>query len=160
MPTYQPAEFKLVRIREASATRDRHDTPEKLWEYIKDNIEPNLDQDREQFAVIFLSTRLHVTGHHIASVGTLDTLLVHPRDVFRAAIVANAASVVVVHNHPSGDPTPSEADIRVTRDLKRAGEVLKVQLLDHIVFGNYVRGINDDGRKRFVSLRENGYLAM
>jgi DNA repair protein RadC len=78
----------------------------------------------------------------------VDTLLVHPREVFRAAIMANAAAVILLHNHPSGDPTPSDADIKVTRDLMRAGQLLKIELLDHIIIG--------DGH---VSLKERGYFA-
>jgi DNA repair protein RadC len=61
---------------------------------------------------------------------------VHAREVFRAAIIAAAAAVVIVHNHPSGDPSPSEADIKVTRDLIRAGQLLKIELLDHVIIGN------------------------
>ena len=88
------------------------------------------------------------------SSGTLDTLLVHPREVFKTAVVANASAVVLVHNHPSGDPTPSEADIKVTRDLIRAGQVLKIEVLDHIILGQ--RSV--ERAQDFVSLRELGYF--
>jgi len=81
--------------------------------------------------------------------GTLDTLLVHPREVFRAAIVASAAAIVLMHNHPSGEPQPSEADIKVTRDLIRAGQLLKVEVLDHVIVGNPTH----------CSLRQLGYFA-
>jgi DNA repair protein RadC len=80
--------------------------------------------------------------------GTLDTLLVHPREVFRAAIASNASALIVMHSHPSGDPTPSEADIRITRDLIRAGQLLRIEVLDHVVVG-----VN-----RHVSLREQGFF--
>ncbi len=73
--------------------------------------------------------------HVLVSTGTLDTLLVHAREVFRAAIVAAASAVVLMHNHPSGEPEPSEADIRVTRDLIRAGQLLKIEVLDHVIVG-------------------------
>ncbi|MCS7338330.1 MAG: hypothetical protein NZ739_08870, partial [Verrucomicrobiae bacterium] len=86
--------------------------------------------------------------------GTLDTLLVHPREVFRHAITANAAAIVLVHNHPSGDPTPSEADIRITRELVRAGQLLKIEVLDHIVIGRP----SADREKDYVSLRQLGYI--
>ena len=69
------------------------------------------------------------------STGTMDTLLVHPREVFRLAVIASASAIIVAHNHPSGDPTPSEADIIVTRDLIRAGQILKIEVLDHVVVG-------------------------
>ena len=83
----------------------------------------------------------------MVSIGTIDTNLVTPSAVFRTAVVANAAAVVLGHNHPSMDPTPSEADIRVTRDLVRAGQLLKIEVLDHIIIGH-----------EFRSLRELGYL--
>ena len=80
-------------------------------------------------------TRRRVKGHHLVSIGTLDSVLVHAREVFRVAIVASAHAIVLLHNHPSGDPSPSEADIRVTRELTRAGQLLKIEVLDHIVIG-------------------------
>jgi DNA repair protein RadC len=85
--------------------------------------------------VLLLNTRRKVLGHCLISTGTLDTILVHPREVFRPAVIGAAAAVVIMHNHPSGDPTPSEADIKVTRDLIRAGQLLKIELLDHVVMG-------------------------
>jgi len=89
-----------------------------------------------------------------SSQGLLDTLLVHPREVFRPAIVANAAAVLLVHNHPSGDPTPSEADIKATRDLIRAGQLLKIEVVDHIVIGRASAVRNKD----YSSLKELGYF--
>ncbi|HMJ90339.1 MAG TPA: JAB domain-containing protein, partial [Candidatus Acidoferrum sp.] len=86
--------------------------------------------------------------------GTLDTILVHPREVFRSAITANAAAIILVHNHPSGDPTPSEADIKVTRDLIRAGQLLKIDLLDHVILGR----ATEQRPKDWSSLRELGYF--
>ena len=74
---------------------------------------------------MLLNTRRRVKGHVLISTGTLDTLLVHPREVCRPAIVASAAALLAMHSHPSGDPSPSEADIKVTRDLIRAGQLLK-----------------------------------
>ena len=84
---------------------------------------------------------------------SLDTILVHPREVFRPAIAASAAALVLVHNHPSGDPTPSEADIKVTRDLIRAGQLLKIDVLDHVILGRATQ----ERPKDYVSLRELGY---
>jgi len=108
----------------------------------------------EAFQVILVNTRRRYISHAKVAGGTLDTLLVHPREVFHPAIVAGASAVILTHNHPSGDPSPSEADIRVTRDLIRAGQVLKIEVLDHVIIGN-----RDAGRERdFVSLRELGYF--
>ena len=88
------------------------------------------------------------SGHQLVSIGTLDTLLVSPTSVFRLAIVTSAAAIVVAHQHPSGDCQPSEADIKVTRDLIRAGQLLKIEVLDHLVIGN----------PNFFSLKANGYF--
>ena len=89
-----------------------------------------------------------------ATNGTLDTLLVHPREVFKKAIAANAAAIVLAHNHPSGDPTPSEADIKVTRDLIRAGQLLKIDVIDHVIIGRKT----PERSKDYASLRELGYF--
>jgi len=86
--------------------------------------------------------------------GTIDTLLVHAREVFRHAIAANASAIVLAHNHPSGDPTPSEADIKVTRDLIRAGQLLKIDVLDHVILGRRT----EERSKDYASLRELGYF--
>ncbi|MEI9966921.1 MAG: JAB domain-containing protein [Candidatus Moraniibacteriota bacterium] len=69
------------------------------------------------------------------STGTLDTTSVHPREVFRAAVVASASAVILMHNHPSGDPTPSQEDIKVTRELVQAGQVMRIDVLDHVIVG-------------------------
>ena len=98
--------------------------------------------------VLHLNTRRRIRGHHFVSTGSLDTLLVHPREIFRTAIAANASAIMLMHNHPSGEPSPSEADIKVTRDLIRAGQLLKLDVLDHIVVGNPTH----------ASLRELGYF--
>ena len=90
-------------------------------------------------------------GHHEGvweKTRTLDTILVHPREVFRVAIALSAAAVVLMHNHPSGEPTPSEADIKVTRDLIRAGQLLKIEVCDHVIVGH----------NRHQSLREMGFF--
>lgn len=75
-------------------------------------------------------------GHYLVSIGTMDTILCHPREVFRLAIMASAAAIIIAHNHPSGEATPSKADIKITRDLIQAGQLLKIEVLDHIVIGN------------------------
>jgi DNA repair protein RadC len=108
----------------------------------------------ENFIVIYLNTRKRATGWGVVSTGTLDTILIHPREVFRMAILNSSAAIVIMHNHPSGDPTPSEADIKATRDMYRAGQLLKIEVLDSVVIGTPdVERIKD-----YVSLREMGYL--
>ncbi len=127
------------------------DTPERIADLLRDE---NRQFQVENFQVVLLNTRRRLIRVENVSQGTLDTLLVHPREVFRPAIAANASALVAVHNHPSGDPTPSDADVRVTRDLIRAGQLLKIELLDHLILGH-----RTDKRPRdFVSLRELGYF--
>ena len=92
--------------------------------------------DKETFHVLVLDTRHRLIGREQVSVGTLTTSLVHPREVFRAAILLGGASIVVVHNHPSGDPEPSAEDEAVTRRLGEAGRLLGIPLLDHVVVGD------------------------
>jgi DNA repair protein RadC len=82
--------------------------------------------------VFILNTRRRIKGHYLVSIGTMDTILCHPREIFRLAIMASAAAIIIAHSHPSLDPTPSEADIKITRDLIRAGQLLKIEVLDHI----------------------------
>ncbi|MCL6451474.1 MAG: DNA repair protein RadC [Acetobacteraceae bacterium] len=100
--------------------------------------------DREHFQVVLLNTRNQVLGVELVSVGTLSSSVVHPREVFKAALRRSAAAIILVHNHPSGDPTPSPEDVGLTRRLSQGGHLLGVEVLDHVVIG--------DGC--FVSLRE------
>ena len=97
--------------------------------------------------VLLLTTPLTLIGYHQVSRGSLDATSMHPREVFKAAVLANAASIVLVHNHPSGDPTPSRDDLDLTKRLKDAGELLGIEVLDHIIIGH-------DGQ--FVSFKEQG----
>ncbi len=117
--------------------------------------EENRSYNVEHFQVVLLNTRRKLIRVDKISQGTLDTILVHPREVFKNAIAYNASAIVLVHNHPSGDPTPSEADIKVTRDLIRAGQVLKIDVLDHVILG---RG-SKERAKDYLSLRELGYFS-
>ena len=108
-------------------------TPEAVWGLFA-NDAPTWD--RERFLTLALDTRKHLLGVETVSVGTLTASLVHPREIFKALILANAESFICVHNHPSGDPTPSAEDHTVTRRLKEAGALLGIPLLDHIILGH------------------------
>ena len=147
------AAFTLARkmAAEMRAESPLLDTPERIADLLREESRP---QDVEQFRVVLLNTRRRLIGLETISQGTLDTILVHPREVFKRAIAANASAVVLVHNHPSGDPTPSEADIKVTRDLIRAGQLLKIEVLDHVIIGRRTM----ERHKDYVSLRELGYF--
>ena len=120
-------------------------SPKDAYEMIKDQLQ---DLDREQFIIACLNTKNEPTNISVVSVGTLNKAIVHPREVFKEAIKRSAASVICAHNHPSGDPTPSEQDIGLTHRLYEAGELIGIKVLDHLIIG-------DD---QFVSLKEKGYL--
>jgi DNA repair protein RadC len=107
-----------------------------------------LRADREKFICIHLNTRNRVLSYEVVSVGSLGASIVEPREVFKAAILANARSIIIMHNHPSGDPNPSEEDIAITERLVKAGRILGISVLDHIIIGN----------KNFYSLSENGLI--
>lgn len=152
MKTKSTKAYKVVALRETPLPADlfQLDTPDRAADYFRQTIatDPYFNAEVEGLYVVFLNTRRKVKGHTLASQGTQDTILVHPREVFRAAVIAGAAAVVLIHNHPSGESSPSEADIKVTRDLIRAGDLLKIEVLDHIIIGNQER----------TSLRELGYF--
>jgi DNA repair protein RadC len=155
---FNPKEFKLLALRECPTPAEMQlcDTPDKAAAYWQSHVtaHPCFNRDVECFVVLLVNTRRRIQGHCFISTGTLDTILVHPREVFRPAVVGAAAAIVIMHNHPSGDPTPSEADIKVTRDLIRAGQLLKIEVLDHVIMG---QAGAEDG-KGWVSLRELGYF--
>ncbi len=90
----------------------------------------------EVFGILCLSTKHRVIAYHEVGRGTLDSVLVHPREVFKAALLANAAGIIAAHVHPSGDPTPSADDVEVTGRLAAAGDILGVPVLDHIIIGD------------------------
>ena len=125
------------------------DTPERVADFLRDE---NMAYNVEHFQAVLLNSRRKLIKVEQISDGLVDSLLVHPREVFRGAIAANASSLVLVHNHPSGDPTPSESDVRVTRDLIRAGQLLKIEVADHIILGHCTAA----NSKGYFSMREMG----
>jgi DNA repair protein RadC len=128
------------------------DTPEAVANLMREDARL---RNVETFQILLLNTRRRLIDVAKISDGTLDTILVHPREVFKPAIAANAAAIILLHNHPSGEATPSEADIKVTRDLIRAGQLLKIEVLDHIILGRATQ----ERPKDYMSLRELGYFA-
>jgi DNA repair protein RadC len=132
-----------IALKTLPTIRSPRDVADLFWKHLQ-------DPDRENFCVLMLDTKNHVTGMMVVSVGDLSSAVVHPREVFKAALLANAASIILAHNHPSNDPTPSNEDIAVTRRLQEAGELLGVAVLDHVIVGNM--------GGRFVSLKEQGCI--
>lgn len=134
-------------VRESSLLyKDRQiRSPQDSYELIRSFIE---DADREMFICLSLDVKNQPTNIEVCSIGSLSAAIVHPREVFKNALLSNAASIIVFHNHPSGNTTPSAEDVGVTKRLRDAGEILGIELLDHIIIGN----------DSFLSLKEKGYI--
>jgi DNA repair protein RadC len=97
-------------------------------------LEDRIDQDKEHFYVMHVNARQQVNLVELVAIGTLNHAEIHPRETFRRAVIESSYSIVITHNHPTGDVTPSDADMRVTTQLHKAGEILNIPLLDHIIF--------------------------
>lgn len=136
--------LSLPVVRESTPVLCR--TPEDAAQLVADTA--TLAQ--ESFTVITLNTKHKVIDRHLITLGLADSSLVHPREVFRTAIQDGAAAIILSHNHPSGDPSPSAEDLRITRQLVEAGRILDIQILDHVIIGR--------GETPFTSLREAGLV--
>ena len=147
------AAFELAR-RLSSNTRDKQtpiSSPEDAAVVVREDMRL---LDREEFRVLLLNTKNGLIKKCEVSRGSLNASIVEPREVFKDAIAASAASMILVHNHPSGDPTPSSEDIAVTKRLVKAGELLNIAVLDHIILGHRTTKRDQD----FVSLKELGLM--
>jgi DNA repair protein RadC len=131
-------------VRKPTGMRHAIRSAEDAAEYVMDRLRY---LKKEHFLTLHLDTKHCVIGEEVVSIGSLDSSIVHPREIFKLAVRRSASAILCVHNHPSGDPTPSPEDVMVTRRLCEAGRVLGIDVLDHIVVG--------DGR--FVSLKAMGY---
>ena len=145
--------FELARRmkQEIATEKPLLDTPEKVADLLKEEC---LQYKVEHFLVLMLNVRKRLIRVEKIAIGTLDSVLVSALEVFKPAIYRSCYSVILVHNHPSGCVSPSEADIKVTRDLIRAGKLLKIQVLDHIIIGSPT----DKHPEGFLSLRAQGYF--
>ena len=126
-------------------------SPKDAYEMIKEQLE---GLDREQFIIACLNTKNEPTNISVVSVGTLNKAIVHPRELFKTAILSNAASIMAFHNHPSGDTEPSQQDIQLTNRLYEAGELLGIKLLDHLIIGDRVPIL----RSRYTQLMGREHL--
>lgn len=136
--------YRVRLVRESSRKVPSLDGPEDAVSVLQSFLE---DEDREHFVSLMLDAKNRIIGVHTVSIGTLTCALVSPREVFKAAILANACSIIVAHNHPSGDPDPSPEDLHITEQLAKAGKLLDIELLDHVIVG-------EDGS--YTSLRLSG----
>ena len=142
---YQTALIQLPLVREVSKERVR--SPDDVARLCADM----KDLAQESFHVLALNTKNCLINRILVSMGLVDTSLVHPREVFRQSVMQNAAAIVLAHNHPSGDPTPSAEDIRITRQMIEAGRILGIAVQDHVIIGR-----ESESQKGFISLRESG----
>jgi DNA repair protein RadC len=139
-------ELKVIRERkEGYGLRQHFRSSQDIYEMFRERF---LRADREEFVVLLLDAKNKLLGFHVVSVGSLTSSVVHPREVFKIAILGNAAAIILLHNHPSGDPTPSNEDLSITTRLRQIGDVLGIRVLDHVVIG--------DGR--YVSFVDDGYF--
>lgn len=129
--------------RQAPAARYRIEHPVHAYNLVKDDVQ---HEKRELFVVILQDIKGYAISHHVVSIGTLSNTLVHPREVFHPAIRHHAASIIIAHNHPSGDPTPSTQDFAITKTLIKAGELIGIPVNDHIIIG----------AQSYISLRQYG----
>lgn len=105
---------------------------------------------QESFHVLILNTRNRCVNRVLVTLGLVDSSIVHPREVFRQAIIENAAAVVLVHNHPSGDPSPSAEDLRITKQLIQAGKIVDIEVMDHCIIGDSVFSMREQGMCEFA----------
>lgn len=136
----------------ARETLDRRsvDTPAKIWELLGAQMRT---LQTESLRVLLLDTKLKLMRSEEVFRGSINECIAHPREIFRPALLHSAYALIVVHNHPSGDPTPSSSDQRLTTRLREAAELLQIRLIDHIILGS-----GDGGRQPWFSFREAGVL--
>ncbi len=145
---YRVKFLSLTVVRDASAPDPRiMSSPSAVVDLMHDLMP---DDDREHMWALYLNAQNHLLEVYQVCTGTLTASLVHPREVFKPALLRAAASVILVHNHPSGDPTPSREDLALTPQLAKAAELLDLRLHDHVILGN--------GTGRWVSLAQQGVL--
>jgi DNA repair protein RadC len=138
------------RLARETFAREKVDSPARVYELLGAEMRA---LHRESLRLILLDTRYHLMRVEEISSGSVNESIAHPRDVFRPALIYSAFAVVVVHNHPSGDPTPSQADHALTRRLREAAELLQIKLLDHIIIGAPA-----EGQLPYFSFKEMGVL--
>jgi DNA repair protein RadC len=146
-------EAKIVYSLVSLGEEVRLDTPSKVADYLNSAFEENPTQ--EAFYCVYLDRKNHPIGRHLITLGTATSTLVAPREVFRGAILANATALVVAHNHPSGDPAPSAADVQITRVLREAAKIIDIELIDHLIVGDVQ---SDPLKVGIFSFREAGHL--
>ncbi len=124
--------FELQKRTQTDRTKTKIKSAKDVYEYCKPKIGDKL---KEYFIILLLDTKNKIIKDETISIGTLNSSIIHPREVFKSAIKESANSIIIVHNHPSGDPEPSQEDIKITNILFKAGELLSIKVLDHVIIG-------------------------
>ena len=126
---------KSIEVREIEYSYDKRPKISSMDDVVK-TVKPMIaDPNKEFFMALYLNTKNGVLKQEIISIGSLNANVVHPREVFRTACMISASSIIVAHNHPSGDPTPSREDIEITKKLCEAGKMMGIEVLDHVIIG-------------------------
>lgn len=145
--------ISFLNLRVVKETSGRYDvrkkiqSPNDIFNIAQNVIQAN-EYAEENLWLITLDTKNNITGIFTVSTGSLNSSIVHPREVFKRAVLQNASSIIICHNHPSGDPAPSQEDINITKRIYDAGKILGIELLDHIIIGD----------NKYTSLKEKGVL--
>ena len=148
---------KVCRVNETPSVM--LDTPEVSRDYWRNVIalQDWYDPEKEQLVVLLLSTRFRVQAFSLVSMGSVNESIAHPREVFRPVIAAGSYAFILMHNHPSGDPSPSQADHGLTRRLREGAELLQLKFLDHVIIGTSAAPLGD-GKPDYFSFKEMGVL--
>ncbi|MDO8725917.1 MAG: DNA repair protein RadC [Candidatus Methanoperedens sp.] len=139
---------KSLEVREIEYTYDKRPKINSMDDVVR-IVKPMIaDPNKEFFMALYLNTKNGVLKQEVISIGSLNANIVHPREIFKAACMISASSIIVAHNHPSGDPTPSREDIEITKKLHEAGKMMGIELLDHVIIGY----------DRYYGFKESGQL--
>lgn len=125
--------LKLVKVGDMEIKLNKITSPSNVYDILENYIG---DSDREHFVILLLNTKNEINAIHTVSTGSLNASIVHPREVFKIAIIKNSCSIILAHNHPSGKTDPSNEDINITNRLIDAGNLLGIKVLDHVIIGN------------------------
>lgn len=137
--------IKMVKESSILYGNRRITSPKEAVELIRIVLE---DSDREKLVVCCLNTKNEPTSISIVSIGSLNSSIVHPREVFKTAILSNSASIIIAHNHPSGDTKPSKEDINVTERIRESGKIIGIEMIDHMIIG---------GNEKYMSFKEDDW---
>lgn len=144
---YEKIQFTSYKVKEST------DVIITVPEHAAKHLQDMSTSAQEQFVVLTLNVKNQLIDKHLVSLGTVNSALVHQREIFRPAILDSASSIVIAHNHPTGDPTPSAEDIKITRKMVEAGRQVGISVIDHIIIGKKTKSCEG-----FFSIRESGLV--